>query len=239
MRARWQRFGLTLGLFLSVIGIAAAEPGPGGFTFSLPPGWIDISRGVPEAQRRNAPPILLQQADSGQMAFVAYEPNSADDGFIENMNAVVQTGQRPPRMTNETLAEMQKALEAVVAKNGLTYRSLKAEIVKVAGVTAGRMVGEVNPPTGKVNLIQYAIPGKKSHAMLTFTTTPDKLAHFEPIFDATAQATKGAVDADAQASENLGMLVGAIAGGIGGAIGAGYFQRARKKRKAAAATVTQ
>jgi hypothetical protein len=231
MRA-WS-IGLVLGLTLGVASSAAAEPGTGGFTFSPPPGWIDVSRGAPEAQRKNAPPTILKQADSGQMAFVAYEPNSADDGFIENVNAVVDSGKRPPRVTREGLAELEKALEAGIAQSGLTYRSLKVEVVKVAGVTAGRLVGEVNPPSGKVTLVQYGIPGERSWVTLTFSTTPDKLSHYEPIFEAAAQATRGAVDADDQASESLGKLAGVIAGGLGGAIGAMYFRRSRRKRAAA------
>lgn len=225
--------GLSLGAAWTA---AAAEPGAGGFTFSPPPGWIDISRGAPEAQRQKAPPAMLKQADSGQMAFVAYEPGSGDDGFVENMNAVVQTGQRPPRVTREVLAEVEKGLEEGIAKNGLTYRSLKVEVVKVAGVTAGRLVGEVNAPPGRVDMVQYTIPGERSFVTLTFTTTPDKLAHYEPVFEAAAQATRGAVDADAQASERLGTLFGAIAGCLGGAIGGLYIQRSRRKRQAAAGT---
>jgi hypothetical protein len=232
MRAGLRTIGLTLGLLLGGAWNAAAAPGPGGFTFSPPPGWTDVSRGAPEAQRQSAPPAMLKQADSGQMAFVAYEPNSEEDGFIENMNAVVSTGKRPPRVTREGLAELEKSLEAEIARAGLTYRSLKVEIVKVAGATAGRLVGEVTSPGGKMNMVQYAIPGQRSHATLTFSTTPDKLGHYEPIFEAAAQRTMGVVDADAQASESLGVLVGAIAGGLGGAIGGLYIRRSRKKRQA-------
>jgi hypothetical protein len=239
MRAPLRTIGLTLGLLLGVAWNAAAAPGPGGFTFAPPAGWIDVSKGAPEAQRKNAPPAILQQADSGQMAFLAYEPNSADDGFIENVNAVVQTGKRPPRVTLAGLSELEKALETAIAQNGMTYRSLKVEVVKVAGVTAGRLVGEVNPPSGTVNMVQYAIPGERSFATLTFSTTPEKLAHYEPIFAAAAQSTLGALDAgDQAASENLGMLTGAIAGGIGGAIGGLYIRRSRRKRQAAAPATT-
>jgi len=236
MRARLGTIGLTLGLLLGVAWNATAAPGVGGFTFSVPQGWTDISRDAPEAQRRSAPPALLQQADSGQMAFVAYDPSSMDDGFVENVNAVVTTGKRPPRVTTQGLTELVKALEGAIKQNGLTYKSLKIEVVKVAGVTAGRLVGEVNAPGGKLNMVQYAIPGKLSHASLTFTTTPDKFTHYEPIFEAAAQATLGAVDADAQSSERLGMLTGAIAGGLGGALGGLYIRRSRRKRQAAAPT---
>ena len=55
---------MSLGLLLGAVAAAGAETGAGGFTFSPPPGWIDISRGAPEAQRQKAPPALLAQADN-------------------------------------------------------------------------------------------------------------------------------------------------------------------------------
>jgi hypothetical protein len=223
------RLGSTVGLLLVAGGIAVAEPGSGGFVFSPPPGWIDISRGAPEALRQKAPPALLAQADN--MAFVAYEPDSDADGFVENMNAVVQTGKNPPAATPELLVELTQALEKELAPQGMTYRSLKREVVKVAGVTAGRLVGELTAPNGHVNLIQYAIPGARAHAMLTFTTAPEKLAHYEPIFEAAAQATRGAVEPDARSSVALGSLSGAIVGGAAGAIGALFVLRGKRRRR--------
>src|SRR5687767_8677696 len=100
---------VSLGLLLGATTLAGAQAaGTGGFTFSPPPGWIDISRGAPEAQRQKAPPALLAQADNPGMAFVAFDPASADDGFVENMNAVVETGKRPPLMTPAGLDELTK-----------------------------------------------------------------------------------------------------------------------------------
>jgi hypothetical protein len=226
---------VSLGLLLAARA-AAAEPGAGGFTFSPPPGWIDISRGAPEAQRQKAPPALLAQADNPGMAFVAFEPASGDDdGFVENMNAVVETGKRPPLATREGLVELEKMLETELGKQGMTYRSLKMEIVKVGGVTAGRLVGEMKVPNGLVNLVQFAIPGKQSHATLTFTTTPDKLAHYEPIFDAAAQATLGAVEPRAGSSITDSAIRGAIIGGIAGGIGALIAGMMKRRRRAAVA----
>jgi hypothetical protein len=222
-------------LLLGASAVAGAAPGPGGFTFSPPPGWIDISRGAPEAQRQNAPPGLLAQADNPSMSFVAYEPGSEEDGFIENMNAVVETGKRPPLMTPAGLVELEKVLESELGKQGLTYRSLKMEVVKIGGVTAGRLLGELKLPSGAVNLVQFAMPGDNAHTTLTFTTTPDKLAHYEPMFDAAAQATRGLVEPRSSSigdSALRGALIGGIAGGIGALI-AGLVKR--RKRAAAAA----
>lgn len=227
---------VSLGLLLAAGGAAGAETGAGGFTFSPPPGWIDISRGAPEAQRQQAPPALVAQADNPGMAFVAFDPASGDDGFVENMNAVVETGKRPPLATPEGLVELEKMLETELGKQGMTYRSLKMEVVKVGGVTAGRLVGEMKVPNGLVNLVQFAIPGKQSHATLTFTTTPDKLAHYEPIFDAAAQATLGAVEPRAGSSIKDSAIRGAIIGGIAGGIGALIAGMMKRRRRAAEAS---
>jgi hypothetical protein len=228
---------VVVGLLLGASATAGAAPGPGGFTFSPPPGWIDISRGAPEAQRQKAPPGLLAQADNPAMSFVAYEPGSEDDNFIENMNAVVETGKRPPLMTPAGIAELEKVLEAELGKQGLSYRSLKMEVVKIAGVTAGRLVGELKLPSGQVSLIQFAMPGENAHATLTFTTTPDKLAHYEPMFDAAAQATRGLVEPRSSSiadSALRGAIIGGIAGGIGALI-AGLVKRRKRAAQAAAA----
>ena len=229
-------WGLILGLWLAAGGIAVAEPDNGGFTFSPPAGWIDISRGAPEAQRQKASPALLAMADNPRMPFVAFEPDSDADGFVENVNAVVQTGKRPPLATPAMLAELVKAVEGQLAAQGMTYRSLKQELVKIGGVTAGRLVGELTAPNGHVSLVQYAIPGARAHAMLTFTTVPEKLSHYEPIFEAAAQATRGVVDPSASSSEKLGSFVGMIVGGLVGGIVTLIAARARRKRRDTATT---
>ena len=230
----WKTAAINLALLLGAGATVAAGAGPdtGGFTFSPPPGWIDISRGAPEAQRQKAPPALLAQADNPSMAFVAFDPMSDDDGFVENMNAVVETGKRPPLMTPTGLTELAKMLETELGKQGMTYRSLKKEVVKIGGVTAGRLVGELKLPSGVVNLVQFAIPGERAHATLTFTTTPDKLSHYEPIFDAAAQATRGAVEP--RSSSIAAMAVrGAIIGGIAGGIAALVLGLVKRRKRAA------
>jgi hypothetical protein len=194
---------------------AAAHAAPGGFTFTPPPGWVDISRGTPEAERQKAPPDLLAKANNPAVAFVAVDLAYADDGFAENMTAIVQTGARPPIPTPQGLAEMVKGMEAQATQQKAAYHSSRAEVVKVAGVTSGRFVGEMKLASGVVMaLVQYAIPGERAFAALTFTTTPQNLAAYEAMFDASAQATRGAVEPQPGAavpSSLVGILVGVAA----------------------------
>jgi hypothetical protein len=222
--------GVALGLCLGAE--AGAATPPGGFTFTPPAGWLDVSRGAPEAERQKAPPALLAQAE--KLAFVAFEPGSEADGFVENMNAVVQTGKRAPLPTAEGLAEVERGLAAEFKLQGMTYRSQKLEVVKVAGVTSGRIVGEVKGAIGEIADVIYLIPGKMAYATVTFTTTPDKLAHYQPLFEAAAQATRGAVE-PASESQRKSAQLGTIIGGIVGALAAFLASHWWRKRREAAA----
>jgi hypothetical protein len=195
---------------------ASSAAHAGGFTFTAPPGWVDISRGTPEAQRQKAPADLLAKADNKAVAFVAVDLAHADHGFAENMVAIVQTGASPPVPTPDALGDMVKGMQEQAARQQSQYHSSKAELVKVAGVTSARFVGETKSASGEVMaLVQYAIPGERAFAALTYTTTPQKLAEYEPIFHASAQATRGAVEpkpGPVVPSSVIGILAGLAAG---------------------------
>lgn len=176
---------------------------------------------------------MRAQADDPAIAYLAVDLAHDDDGFAENMNAIVQTGARPPLPTREGLAEMVKTIQGQAAQRHAEYRSSKVELVKVGGVTSGRFVGEMKAASGLVtSLVQYAIPGERAFAVLTFTTTPQKLAEYEPIFEASAQATRGAVEP--RPGSPLPSLVIGILAGVGAAIGSMSAIRAKARRKAQA-----
>jgi len=221
--------GVAIGGLLLLAG-AKAGAGSGAFTFTPPAGWVDVSRGAPEAQRAKAPPALRAQADNPAITFLAMDPEHWDDGFVENMNVVVQTGKRAFAATPATLAEVVKAIDAEATKSGLTYQATKVEVVKVAGVTAGRVEGDLKTPAVATKLVQYVIPGEMSQAMLTYTTTPAGFAHYAPLFDASAQATLGAVEPQSRSMADSARL-GGIAGAIGGAVGALLIVRSKRRRQ--------
>lgn len=219
---------MVVGLLL--VAGANARAGAGGFTFTPPPGWIDVSRGAPEAQRAKAPAALRAQADNPSFTFVAVDPEHWDDGFIENMNAVVQTGRRALPSTPEVLAGIAKAAAAEAAKSGFTYRATKVEVVNVAGVTAGRLTSELTGRGATVKQVEYLIPGEMSEAMLTYSAAPDSFARYAPLFEASAQATLGAVEAPTP-SMTASARLGAIAGALGGAAGALVVVRWNRRRQ--------
>ena len=151
------------------------------------------------------------------------------------MNVVVDTGKLPLLLTPAGVAEISNGLAPYFAQQGLSYRPLKKEVVKVAGVTAGRLVGELTLPTGDVTaLVQYSVPGDMSHATITFTTTPENLIHYEPIFEAAAQATRGAVEPRPKRSIGSAVLRDGIIGGIAGGIAALVLALVKRRRRAAA-----
>jgi len=221
--------GGLLGPLLVSVGDAGA--GTGGFTFTPPVGWIDISRGAPEAQRAKAPPALRAQADNPTMTFMAIDAADWEDGFIENMNAVVETEKGTLTPNPTALALVVKGIEQEAAKGGFTYQSTKVEVVKVGGVPAGRLVGDLKGPGVVAKLVQYSISGDNAQAMLTYTTTPANFARYEPLFDASAQATLGAVAPKSSSSLWQSARIGAIAGAIGGGLGALLAARARRRKR--------
>jgi hypothetical protein len=74
---------------LTAAGTAWAGQGQGGFTFRAPEGWLDISPGAPATNRERAPESFRKQVASEKYAFFAIEVGQDDDGFMENMNAIV------------------------------------------------------------------------------------------------------------------------------------------------------
>jgi hypothetical protein len=229
-RVAFTRLGLTAVALLLAGDDAGAAPG--GFTFTAPPGWTDISRGTPEAQRRNAPPDLLTQADNPAVAFAAADLAHRDGGFVDNMNAIVQRGAKPPVPTPDGIAEMAKGMQDQATQQGGTYRSFKAELVKIAGVSSVRFVGEMKQRSGVVtSLVQYAIPGDRAFAALTFTTTPEKLSQSEPVFEAAAQATRGAIEPHPNGTLLPSWMIGVLAG-LAAAAASTLAIRAKRKGQA-------
>ena len=68
-------------------------------------------------------------------------------------------------------------------------------------------------------MLQYSIPGDRSHAVLTFSSTAESFDRYEPMFDAAALATRGAVEPKAGFAMNWGSvgrsaIIGGVAGGV-------------------------
>ena len=215
--------------------LGAAAPGlaaPSGFTFTAPPGWVDLSSGSPVSKDISVPPALLEQAKSGAFAFYAADVAQPNDGFIENVNAVVTTQVQPPRLTLSAIDEIEKEARDGLTKRGMSYRVLKKDIIPLGGVPMARIVAEIDGAGTQVKMIQYVITGHKAYATLTFSTTPAAFDRYEATFDTAAQATRGAVAPND--GELSGWLIGVIAG-VGGSLGAAFAIKKKANKKADAA----
>jgi hypothetical protein len=214
---------------LVLVGGSTAWASSGGFGFRVPPGWVNLSPDVPEAERKQAPPLLLEQIARGGHPFFAADLAHADDGFMENVNAVVQPG--ASSVTQAVLDEFEPGMQAELKKQGLSFRVLEKSLVKVGGVTAGRIESELTMGENVVKQIQYLLPGKGHHAVVTYSTVPEKFDQYRSVFDAAAAATTGVVEPRslwARIGQRAlwGALIGAVLGGL-----AALASRIKKRRR--------
>jgi hypothetical protein len=213
-------------LTLSVASAASAST----FKFQVPPGWLDLSPGAPEANFAKLPPALVQQVRGGNFAFYAADIAHADDGFMENANASLVAGTQT--ITQQFLDQMMAQMNDEVGKQapGMTIEVLEKKLVEINGVTCGRTVAVMKGPDLKAKQVQYVLPGQSEAAVITYSTTPEKFAEYEPVFDTAARATTG-IKAPRTVLQSAGR--GALFGGIAGAVAVlamGLVTTLRKKR---------
>src|SRR5688500_15961657 len=101
-----------------LVGGSLAWASEGGFGFSVPPGWVNLSSDAPESEHKKAPPAMLEQVKAGRHAFFAADLAHGDDGFLENVNAVVQPGSSA--VTQSVLDEFEPAMQAELKKQGVS-----------------------------------------------------------------------------------------------------------------------
>lgn len=205
---------------------AAAEA----FTFRVPPGWVDLSPGAPDANFEGLPPALVSSARSGTYAAVAIDLRPTD-GDPANFNAVVRPGAQ--RVTEEAVAYFADGLPRELTRvNPLaTSRALEHRVVTVGDVHFGRVVMETSVVLGgAMRQLVYVIPGEGQTAVVTYSCPPAQYERYEPIFDAAARATLGAVEPSAPESALERILRRGAVGGILGALGGVVVWLSKKGR---------
>jgi hypothetical protein len=200
--------------------------------FAVPPGWVDLSPGAPEANWQGIPPQLRQMVQKGNAAFYAADVAGGSDGFMENVNVILKRSPGP--ITESTLDELSATMAKEMPREapGMSYKLIDRRIVKIAGVDCGRVVGELDMKVATSKQLLYLIPGGEQLAIVTYSTTPTSFAIYEPIFDTAAQATQGVAATQSTLgritrSAGRGALIGGIAGGLGALIVA-LFRRKKK-----------
>jgi hypothetical protein len=202
----------------------AADPAP--FTFSTPPGWLNVSRDSSAADRARIPAAMLEQLDSGKFAFFAADVDHVDDGFMVSVNAVLRMG-RPFAMTMAALDVIQGGAAKNLKEMGFEYQPVKKEIVKIGGVDCGRTVGNLRTPNNDdLTTVGYVIPGRGAAVTLTFTSPRNAFPRYEAIFDAAARQTRGAASPPVETP----LWVYGIVGSASAAIASLAARRAKQKK---------
>jgi hypothetical protein len=180
---------LAVALLVSSVAHAAA---PSRFQFKVPAGWADCSEGAPPADAARVPAVLIEEARKNHFAFCAADVDHADDGFMENVNAIVEPG--TAKIDMAFMSQLRDSIAEEAKKAGSNHHVVDISLAKAGGITVGRYVSELGAPPNTVKQIGYIIPGNDQHAILTYSTTPAQFAHYAPIFDQAAQATVGVAE---------------------------------------------
>jgi len=204
------------------------------FVFQVPPGWTDLSPGAPEENLNELPPEMRARLHGSGAVFLAGDVAHRGDGFLSNVNATVAADAATVTLSDLDAAKDQIDREVARTARGGQFVIKDKQLVDWDGVTVGRLAGELTIGGQTLAEVIFLIPGDNEHAVLSYTTTPDRLASLEPVFDAAARATKGAKQPKLiwqRILENGGR--GAILGFIGAVIALVVIRRLRARRASA------
>ncbi len=185
-------------LALAVLSVAsvtssAYAQAPSPFSFVVPQGFVNLSTGQPEGNWAGINPQVKQMVQGGNFAFYAADKAGMGDGFMENVNVTLAASPGP--ITDESLRTFASQMDGELKKatNGTGgYTPVSWKVVQIGGVTSGRLVGLTRLPGVVTKQIAYIVPSGPTTAIITYSTTEKAFAKYERIFDAAAQATKGA-----------------------------------------------
>jgi hypothetical protein len=175
--------------FALLVSSAAHAAAPSQFVFKVPAGWVDYSEKAAPADIARIPPVVVEEARKNHFAFCAADIDHADDGFMENVNAIVEPGTAKIDMT--FMHQLGESIAEEAKKSGSNHHVVELGLAKAGSVTVGRYVSELGAPPNTVKQVGYILPGKDQHAIVTYSTTPAEFARYAPIFDQAAQATLG------------------------------------------------
>lgn len=241
--------GRSLSVFLLVVALAssATVAAASNWHFAIPEGWADLSPGKPVPE--GVPEEVTAVTQSGVYLVYGMDLAGAEDGFAENVNAVVQ----PVVLVadEEQLARYAAELPSQVRREvpGAKATVLEQGVVPIGGVPSFRFVVDVDAPQAHMRTLSYVIPGGSEAAMLTYTSTPDKFATYLPTFEKAAAATQGAAAAPAAAQLGRKLVTstgvsagdwqkifgfgGKVIGVIVGVLVVGVLGRIARRRRAA------
>jgi len=161
---------------------AAASSDAAELKFHAPQGWIDLSRGAPEANFDSAPAKLAELARSGGFDAVAYDKRT---GAI--MLVKVQDGTFA--INDFMLGAMSKGMEMFAKASGTKMELLSKDIREIGGVRVGRAVYALQ--RNDMRQLIYFIPGRQKYAALTYTVGTAYFDGMVGALDEAAARTEG------------------------------------------------
>ncbi|HZS39962.1 MAG TPA: hypothetical protein VFF06_24180 [Polyangia bacterium] len=198
----------TIVLFFALAALApVAARADGGFQFKVPDGWVDLSPGAPAKNFERLSPEMARQLRDQHLQFYAADLEHAE-AFLTNVSASVTPG--ASKIDDATLDELARSIDAAIKKQPgrVSYRMTSRQFLKLGDVTVARYVGELTVDGKTVKQLGWLMPGHEHSASLTYSTTEDQFARYEPIFDAAARATTGLVDPAYDLGYRLGYVIG-------------------------------
>jgi hypothetical protein len=201
-------------LLLFALAARAQAATDSGFVYHIPDGWIDLVKA--DSKPANLAQPIFDEARNGQYLIYAVDPDrlTATTAPV-NMNVKEAPGSR--RVTKAALEEVRQGVLGEIAKVGIKANSVGEPIIRdLNGVDIGILDFLFEAPGVRFRVRQYAIPGERHMAILSFAVPESLFPEYQSIIDASAMATGGA-----KKSGGFGPLayVG-FAGLIGAAIGA-------------------
>ena len=194
--------------------------------FAMPPTWTDLSPGVPDQAWEGVSPTFKASVKSDTaIVFFAAELNGPADGFLENMNARIQRSPGP--LTDAMLVKLAALMPAGMPN--VNYQLIDHRIVVIDGVDCGRIVSSLLLDGSPSVDVTYLLPSGDQLGIVVFSTTPDALKTYEPVFDAAIRRTSGIQGPPSREYKVLGE---ALIAGLAGGLAALLMALARKRRRA-------
>ena len=221
----WRALMVVLSIVVGFVRTAHADADS--FVFHPPVGFVDVSSGQPvdtSAIRAAA----VAEGRSGKYAMFAVDPVQVN-GFQANFNAIVKSG--TGRIEQSTLDGMVKELEGIgTVRLGARAKVLEQGLFTLNGAQVARIVYDLDMDGVEMRGLQYAVPGKKDLAVLTYTSSRGDFAAKVALFEASAKATYGIDDPRKRLPFRLMIYVAVLGVVVGGALLISKLQSERKWR---------
>jgi hypothetical protein len=168
--------------------VACAVRAEGGFRFTAPPGWTDISASAPPENVAGLDPNLVDYVRMPRVAAAAIDRREQSPTVGSIMMAEVSPTSL--EISDKTLSDVVDKVFREERK-GSEIELIEKSTPQIGGVDVGRLVIEERSGSDRIRRIAYVLPGGDRTAILSFIVAPGKLAAVTPDADDAARKTLG------------------------------------------------